>query len=96
MRSNSRGNCQQQEDADTGEDQQREERGFSGTEALEPQNTKERSYATPKRDSAGWISVPDRKCARSAPNQRHGTKEATPQCSRSTDRVSIKTPEKGV
>lgn len=53
MRSNSRGNCQQEEDADTGEDQQLEERGFSGTEALEPQNTKERSYATPKRDR--WV-----------------------------------------
>eukprot|EP00268_Persea_americana_P065318 TRINITY_DN86980_c0_g1_i1.p1 TRINITY_DN86980_c0_g1~~TRINITY_DN86980_c0_g1_i1.p1 ORF type:complete len:100 (-),score=21.62 TRINITY_DN86980_c0_g1_i1:19-318(-) len=55
VRSNSRGNRQQEEDADTCEDQKREERGFSGTEALEPRNTKKRSYATPKRDSAGWI-----------------------------------------
>ncbi|XXG88250.1 hypothetical protein AAC387_Pa12g0485 [Persea americana] len=48
---------------------QEEERHPEENEETEYQIEKEGLYATPKRDSEGWISLPDRRCAKSVPIQ---------------------------
>lgn len=66
VRGNCRENRQQAKEApnaDIDEYQQREEGDFSRSRGTKHPNNKESLYATPKRDSIGWISCPDRKCA---------------------------------